>query len=136
MTYPATHQKDKIEISTILLPFYILGVGGTITTALEVENTGLRSLGELEIKYQVHPNGEWWDWLSGEWADWLSSLSVGGKVLSIEGNALATLPAGGRSMVILDTRQIFALQMSARCSGTASNGDKTTLNLLATTFID
>lgn len=128
MTYPATHQKDKIEISTTLLPFYILGVGGTITTALEVENTGSKAVAQFEIKYQVHPNGEWWDWLN--------SFSAGGKVLSIEGDALATLPAGGRSTIILDTRQVFALQMSAKCSGTASNGDKTTLNLLATTFID
>lgn len=128
MTYPATHQKDAIEISTVLSPFYTLGVGGTISTALEIENTGLRSLAQFEIKYQIHPNGEWWDWLS--------SFSAGGKVLSIEGSALATLPAGDRSMIILDTRQVFALQMSARCSGNAANGDKTALNLLATTFID
>ena len=128
MTHPATHQKDKIEISTILLPFYILGVGGTFATALEIENTGSQSLAQFEIKYQTHPNGEWWDWLS--------SFSVGGKVLSIEGSALATLPAGDRGMVLLDTRQVFALQMSAKCSGTTANGDKTTLDLLATTFID
>lgn len=128
MTYPATHQKDAIEISTALDLFYTLGVGGTIATALEIENTGSQSLAQFEIKYQIHPSGEWWDWLS--------SFSAGGKVLSIEGSSLATLPAGDRSMIILDTRQVFALQMSAKCSGTAANGDKTVLNLLATTFID
>ncbi|HEY9598514.1 MAG TPA: hypothetical protein V6D33_12670 [Cyanophyceae cyanobacterium] len=92
----------------------VIGVGRASTAILEIENLGEKPLASFKVLFQTYPGGEWEEKLAK--AEDFST--VGEYLLKLSGENPYSLKNQGKSVIHLNTKNTWAIQLVMVCEGT------------------